>query len=69
MVTDQGEIFSWQQLASGITAVWAHENTRASLFDAMDRKEIYAYDRPPHPGAILRWLELHRRRHQQPGTG
>jgi hypothetical protein len=36
----------WEQTASGYAGVWATNNTREALFDAMQRKEVYATTGP-----------------------
>jgi hypothetical protein len=46
VTAELGSYPGYSLVASGYTGIWAHENTRAALFDAMARKETYGTTGP-----------------------
>ena len=44
--TENGVFEGYELVASGYTGVWAQENSREAIWDAMERKEVYATTGP-----------------------
>ena len=53
------EVAGWSMVASGYQGIWATENTREALFDAMRRKETYATTGSRITVRFFRRMELH----------
>ncbi len=46
VTAEKGSYPGYSLVASGYTGIWAYENTRTALFDAMERKETYGTTGP-----------------------
>jgi hypothetical protein len=41
LATPAGNVMGWEQVSSGLAAVWATDNTREAIWDAFNRREVY----------------------------